>query len=78
MAARSFETTCGVPPGTFPHSNASIRYASTRFTATVALERPVALIGGISDAYDNAGVETVMGTYTDESIAKNSSCATAR
>ncbi|WP_255408721.1 MULTISPECIES: hypothetical protein [Cryobacterium] len=44
----------------------------------MALERLVALIGGISEAYDNAGVETVMGTYTDESIAKNSSCATAR
>ncbi len=72
-----------MPPGTFPQSNASIRYASIRYasiryTATVALERLVALIGGISEAYDNAGVETVMGTYTDESIAKNSSCATAR
>jgi hypothetical protein len=39
----------------------SAQYTSIKFTETVALEGLVASIGTVSDAYDNAAAETVMG-----------------
>ncbi|WP_104201524.1 hypothetical protein [Cryobacterium sp. Y29] len=54
------------------------QYTPIRFTESAALERLVALIVSISDAYVNAVAEAVMGAYLDESVAKNSPCAGAR
>lgn len=61
-----------VRPGMIHHSDAGSPYTSIRFTETVVLEVLVALIGSVGDAYDNAAAETVMGTYKNEAIAKNS------
>lgn len=48
------------------------QYTCGRFTETVALEGLTASIGSVGDAHDNAAVETVMGLFKNEAIAKNS------
>ncbi len=54
------------------HSDTGSEYTSKRYTETLALEGLIPSIGTIGDAFDNAAVETVMGLFKNEAVAKAS------